>query len=126
MAEQSTVTAKEEIGRAAEQAVRVIANAAEQAAKTVAEATAAAVKVSSAKAANDHDLLIRIETLMGVLTLEMKELKDGTRFQINDHETRIKKLENKIGGFVITIALYSAAVATLIGVIIYHIMNNPT
>ena len=75
---------------------------------------------------SDHDLLIRIETKMENLICDIKDLKTSTNTKTENHEDRIKKLENKIGSFVIYISLYSAAVATLIGILVYHVFNTPS
>lgn len=79
---------------------------------------------TNANQTSDHDLLIRIETKMENLINDIKEWKCSTTSQITDHEVRVKKIENKIGSFVIYITLYSAAVATLAGLLIYHILNS--
>jgi chromatin segregation and condensation protein Rec8/ScpA/Scc1 (kleisin family) len=82
------------------------------------------LETSNANQTSDHDLLIRIETKMENLISDIKEWKCSTTTQISDHEVRIKKLENKVGNFVIYITLYSAAVATLIGIMVYHILSS--
>ena len=45
---------------------------------------------------NDHDLIIRLDTKIDDLKVDIKELKDGTAMKIEDHETRLKLIENKI------------------------------
>ncbi len=43
---------------------------------------------------SDHDTLIEIRTLVGELKKEVRELKDGTHSQLNEHEGRIRALED--------------------------------
>jgi hypothetical protein len=124
MAEKKVDFAKINIELAAEQAVAVIANAADAAAKVISSSAAEAVKVVNTQNSLDHDLLIRIETRMESLRTDIKELKDGTTCKIDDHEARIQKIEKKVSGYVITLSLYSGAIATLIGIMIYHILNT--
>jgi len=45
---------------------------------------------------NDHDLIIRLDTKLDDLKTDIKELKDGTAMKIEDHEARLKIIENKI------------------------------
>lgn len=124
MAEKKTDCAKINIELAAEQAVSVIASAADTAAKVIASSAAEAVKVVNTQNSLDHDLLIRIETRMESLRTDIKELKDGTSSQIDDHEKRLQKIEKKVNGYVITLSLYAGAVATLIGILVHHILNT--
>jgi len=88
----------------AEEAIRVLAQAAEVAAgrlagaandatKLVASAASDAVKLTSTRMADDHDLLIQIDTQMKALIADIKELKEGTSGKIENHEARIVKLE---------------------------------
>lgn len=42
----------------------------------------------------DHDLLIRLETKMDSVVVDIKELKDGTTQTMAGHGLRIKKLED--------------------------------
>lgn len=104
MPEQEISRAKTDIERSAAEAVRVITQAAEVAAtrlasaaneatRVVASAASEAVKVSSARTADDHDLLIKIDTQMQGLKADIKDLKDGTSFKLADHEKRIACLE---------------------------------
>lgn len=116
--------AKEELALAAKAALAVVSDAAKEAICVINLNTAEAVKASSNKLANDHDLLIRIETRMEGLRTDIKELKDGTSSQIDDHEKRLQKIEKKVNSYVITLSLYAGAVATLIGILVYHILNT--
>ena len=94
MKSNSTIQAKHDIEAAASEAVRVIASAASEAAKVVANATAEAVKVNSTKTDGDHDLIIRLDSKMDDLKDDIKDLSDGTKVQINDHENRLRLVEH--------------------------------
>lgn len=41
----------------------------------------------------DHDLLIRLESKVDGLVIDIKDLKDGTSQKIADHEARLKVIE---------------------------------
>lgn len=73
---------------------------------------------------SDHDLLIRIETKMESLIVDIKDLKCSTNTQMTDHESRIKKLESKTITSVVMLTIYSSAIAGLIGLLIYHITGT--
>lgn len=42
---------------------------------------------------NDHDLLVTMHEQIKGLKEDIKDLKDGTGERLNDHETRIRRLE---------------------------------
>lgn len=42
---------------------------------------------------SDHDLLIRLESKVDDIASDVKDLKDGTGTKLNEHELRIRKLE---------------------------------
>lgn len=44
----------------------------------------------------DHDTLIRVEVAVGDIRMDIKELKDGVKDTINNHETRLLKLEKAV------------------------------
>ncbi|MFA5014822.1 MAG: hypothetical protein WC549_04715 [Actinomycetota bacterium] len=92
----------------------------------------------------DHDLLIRLDEKVGDIQVSIKTLQDGTFSKIamlekdkadrreveelqkivNEHmEVRVRNLENKTSKYFITLTLYSIAVATMISLIIYHILK---
>lgn len=48
-----------------------------------------------AKYQNDHDLLIELRTEMRGLRTDIKELKEATTDRSEDHETRIRALEQQ-------------------------------
>ena len=99
---QTTASARVNIENEASEAVRVVANAAAEATKVIASAAAEAVKVNNAKSVDDHDLLIKISTLIDVMQKDITEIKSGTASKIDDHELRIKKVENKVANYFIT------------------------
>lgn len=117
--------AKDIITREALSASQTIAGAAELAAKAIASAAEVAVRVVSVKNADDHDLLIKLNTLMDGLKEDIRDLKSGTSMKIDDHESRIKTLENRTSNYTITLALYTLAVAAMISLILYHIFKTP-
>lgn len=41
----------------------------------------------------DHDILIEVRTELKALRYDVNEIKDDTKTQISDHETRIRLLE---------------------------------
>ncbi len=45
---------------------------------------------------NDHDLIITIHEQIKNIRADIKDIKDGTSTQLADHETRIRRLEEKI------------------------------
>jgi hypothetical protein len=107
-----------------EKAKEAIAHAASEALRVIECAKVEAVRVNNTKENNDHDLLIRIETRMQGLKEDINEIKNTASLQITDHESRLKKLENKTSNYFITITLYSIAVAGIIGLVIYQIVNK--
>ena len=121
---QATEEAARTLGTAADKATSTIANAALDAARLLASNAAEAVKVNSAKSSDDHDLLIELKTKMDDLKTDIKELKDGTNDKIADHERRISALQAKTANYTITLVLYSLAVASMIGLIVYHILST--
>jgi len=133
-----------DIESAAAEAVRVISAAAAEAARVVANAASEAVKVANVKGSEDHDLLIEMRTRLERLSEDIRELKDGTSKRIQDLEnykankkdfeelkndvyvnieSRIRCLENKTANYTITLSLFVVAVTSLIGLVIYHILQ---
>lgn len=43
---------------------------------------------------NDHDLLVTMHEQIKGIKSDIRDLKDGTSAKLNDHETRIRRLEN--------------------------------
>jgi hypothetical protein len=94
---------------------------------------------------SDHDLLITMHEQIKGIKVDIKDLKDGTSKRIddleqdkanredlevlqnkinNDLEVRTRKLENKTSNYTLTLTLYSIAVGTMIGLIIFHILQK--
>ena len=73
---------------------------------------------------SDHDLLIRLEEKMEGLKVDIKELKSGHAAQLLDHETRLKKVEQKMDSNWIMTSIYTLATAGLISLVVYHILNS--
>ena len=115
---------KDEIRDAANDAKTIIAAAASDASKVIADAAAVSVKVLSIKNADDHDLLIKLNTLMDGLKEDIRDLKSGTTLKIENHDSRIKILENKTANYTITLSLYTLAVVAMISLTIYHILHS--
>lgn len=68
---------------------------------------------------NDHDILIamrsEMKTRLDSIEIEIKDLKDNTKGQIMDHETRLRDLEAnkwKIIGIATTLSLIAGIAAT--------------
>lgn len=93
----------------------------------------------------DHDLLVTLNQKVTYLKVSVKDLQDGTFAKIamlekdkadrkdvealqhkinNDMEIRVRKVEDRTSKYLITITLYSIAVGTMIGLIIYHILQK--
>lgn len=72
---------------------------------------------------NDHDALIALLVEVRQMRKEIQELKDGTAGSVKDHEVRIQKLEATRTKQTILLSIYSAVGATLIGLLIYHILG---
>ena len=136
---------KEDLKDAASSAVRIIADAASQAAKVVSDAAAVSVKVLHEKNADDHDLLIELKTGMGYIRDDIKDLTSGITIKIEQlekgkadreefiklegeihgvREKRMRSLEDKYNNMVVAMGLYSLAVAAMIALIVYHILQK--
>lgn len=68
----------------------------------------------------DHDLLIVLNAKLDQLSIDVKELKDGTSMKIADHELRIKANEKWISEqklnmrWILTIASVAGSIVTFI------------
>ena len=120
---------KNEIDEAAKRAAKLIietaATSASAAAKLISDAAAIAVDVVKTKDGGDHDLLIKLNTLMEGLKEDIKDLKSGTSLNIEDHERRIGGLESKISNNKIYMALYTLLILGLASLVITHLFNSP-
>jgi hypothetical protein len=90
----ATANATATLSTATQQATITLANAAEAAARVVANVAAETAKTTTIQNAGDHDMLIKLETKMDGLKEDIKGLKDGTKGQLDDHESRINKIED--------------------------------
>ena len=128
-----------------QQAKHTIALAAEDAVRAIAVAASAANDTKS----NDHDLLLRVDTKLDLLTTTVNQLQDGTAKRIStleaeklnindsypvlykkgvddrlaDHETRLNKLETTNTRFTVMISGGIFAIGFLITLVVYHIIN---
>ena len=109
------------IAVAAEKATNAIASAALDATKLLSINAQEATKVALEKNCSDHDLLIELKTKMDSLKDDIKDLKDGTTIKIEDHETRIGKLESTNTFLRTMLTVGIGILATLSGLLIYHI-----
>ena len=72
---------------------------------------------------SDHDLLVRLDEQLQFVRDDIKELKDGTKTQLNDHESRLKLLELSKSRYFWTITVYSSIGVTLIALVLKHIFQ---
>lgn len=115
--------AKEDIRMAAAEAVKVIAKAANEASQVVAKAAQVSVGVLDLKSAVDHDLLIELKTRMDGLKDDIKDLKDGTSMQIQDHEKRIFDLETSKSKQGVFITIGIVIIGFLISMVVTHLFG---
>lgn len=94
---------------------------------------------------SDHDRLIRIDQKVSDLVTKVDEIKNNNIARINalekdkadraevqelqkkvneDIEKRVLFLEKKVSNYFITITIYSAIGAAMVGLIIYHILST--
>jgi hypothetical protein len=151
--EHAAASAVEVISLAAGKATTAIADAALQATKLLATQAAEANKVMTTqnnKDGNDHDLLLRVDTKLDLLTTTVNNLQDGTAKRIStleteklnvndsypmlykaavdkaiaDHEIRLGKLETFNTRVTLMLSGGIFALTFLIGLIVYHIMGS--
>ena len=129
-----------------QQAKHTIALAAEDAVRAI----AVAASTASNKSGNDHDLLLRVDTKLDLLTTTVNQLQDGTAKRIStleseklnvndsypvlykaevdkriaDHEVRLGKLETFNTRVALMLSGGIFALTFLIGLIAYHIMGS--
>ena len=82
----STIEAEEKIAQATKDAGTLLAKQAEDAIKVIAAAAAEALKVQNVKTEGDHDLIIKLDTKMDALSVDIKDLKEGTAERIANLE----------------------------------------
>ncbi len=108
---------------AASEALKTIATAATEATRVVASAASEAAKVINAKGAIDHDLLIELKTRMESLKCDIKDLKDGTKANIDDHERRLFELEASKGRQSIIITVGASIIVLLVSMVVFHLFG---
>jgi hypothetical protein len=106
-----------------EEAKQEIANAARIAIQTISDATNQATKVSNSGVSKDHDLMIKLEVKMDGIKDDIRELKDGTKSQLNDHEIRLNSLETKNTRTTVLLSIVIALLSVLTSVLIYHVVK---
>ena len=74
--------AMQSISQAKEEARHILAQEALDAKKVIESATAEALKINNTKSSADHDLLIRVDTKLDQLSLDVAALTDGTAKRI--------------------------------------------
>ena len=109
------------IEHSAAEAIAVINRAASEAAKGVSEA---ATRVVNTKFDGDHDLLIELKTRMEGLKADIKELSDGTKTQISEHEVRINILEDSKTKQTTLLSIGIGILSILVSLLIYHLLGQ--
>ena len=117
------ISEQDRIADAANLAVVTISTAAAEATKVVASAASEAAKLIGAKGNLDHDLLIELKTRIEGIKADIKDLKDGTSTQINDHENRLNSLESAKSkqAIMITVIIALGFIATTL--LVYHMFG---
>lgn len=64
----------------------------------------------------DHDLLIELRTKIEGISQDIRDIKDGTKNTLDDHETRIRTLE----GYRTTLAGGLALAQVVMGIILWY------
>jgi len=133
---------KDDIKEAAKDAVTLISDAAAKAAEVVAQAASVSVKVLHEKNQDDHDLLIRLNTLMEILDKSVRELGTGmttnmanlehTKVGVKDFtalktlvetdvEPRVRKIEINQNRYITTTILLMSAIGGAFLLLFMHI-----
>jgi pyruvate-formate lyase-activating enzyme len=117
------ISEQDRIADAANLAVVTISTAAAEATKVVASAAASAAQLVETRGSLDHDLLIELKTRLEALKNDIKDLKDGTSTQINDHENRLNTLESAKSkqAIMITVIIALGFIATTL--LVYHMFG---
>jgi len=114
--------AKDELAKAAKNALNTIANAAEQATKVLSNAAAEAIKLTKNKNDSDHDTLIEIRTEVRGLKEDIADIKSGTSSQLGNHEIRLVSLEVSKTRQQTTMSIGIGILTLLVSLIVYHII----
>jgi pyruvate-formate lyase-activating enzyme len=117
------ISEQDKIADAANLAVVTISTAAAEATKVVASAAASAAHLLETRGSLDHDLLIELKTRIEGIKADIKDLKDGTSTQINDHENRLNTLESAKSkqAIMITVIIALGFIATTL--LVYHMFG---
>ena len=86
MSKTDTENAKQEIAQAVRDAIKLLSTAAQEAARKIANDAAIAAKVVDTKHADDHDMIVRLDTKMDLLSTDIRDLKDGITKRIDNLE----------------------------------------
>lgn len=106
---------------ATDRALDLISNSEKKARQNIASEAADAKKVVNVNGANDHDLLIAMETKLTRVLEDLQEIKGNNEKRILSLEDRTRSIENKFSGIWITLSIYSLAIVGLFGVIMNHL-----
>jgi hypothetical protein len=75
----------------------------------------------SLQSIRDHDLLIRLDQKVDQVSVDIKDLKDGTSKTVSDHESRLRDIEEKkIPAINSRMAYWSGAIAVIILLIEFY------
>ena len=72
----------------------------------------------------DHDLIVELTVEMKNVRQDIKDLKDGVKTSIADHETRINKLETSLVNLNTLLSIGIGILTLLTSLLIYHIMGK--
>lgn len=122
LAEVNVAEAVKVIAEAAKEAGKLIASSAEDAKRALANAAAEAVKVNNVQGSGDHDLLIELKTLMGVMQNSMASMISGNESKSQNHDIRISDVEKKVSNSFIITGIYTATTIGLIALLITHML----
>jgi hypothetical protein len=129
--ERSAEEAVKAISNAAGEAVKTIANAAGEARTVVATNATEAAKVVIAKAndgSSDHDFLLtfssEVKTKLDNISVDIKDLKDGTATKIADHELRLNTLETNQTKTTVLLSVGIGIMSLLVSILIYHLFQK--
>jgi nickel-dependent lactate racemase len=130
LVENSAAVSVDKLANAVEKAAQRISDSEINASKRIAEDAAQAAKaliVRNADGGSDHDNFLtfsaEVRVKLDIISKDIREIKEGTAAQLIDHDSRIKKLENKTSNYFITMTLYSIALGFLISLVVYHLIK---
>ena len=74
---------------------------------------------------SDHDNIITLISEVRRVREDIKELKDGTSYKLDDLAKRVEFLEKYKGTIATTFTLYGVAIGALFTIICYMIFTKP-